>query len=171
MANGAIAIADSDSLVETDHVVARLDAGHHRRRGRSGIGNLPVVRIGLGEGGEGEAIDNEAVRFAIDRTLLPFIDAGRGYRRDAHAVADEENDVLRFALDRLFRELRLERVLRGGEIGIAALRQRLLGGRGGGKGKRRNACHKQGMKPDHFSSPRRMVRGHRKSTDRSTRRG
>jgi len=150
LARAAAQIADGDRLVDADDVVAGLDARDHRGGGRRGVGDLAVMAVGLGEREEGEGVDREVVRLAIDATLLALEDTGRGYGRDGHAVGHHDDDVLRLAGDRLRLEAPGEVGLRGGEVAVGGLRQGVLGERGGGEA---DAGEQHGSDTDHRNPP------------------
>ena len=111
-----------DRLGHADRAVVRLHAGDHRRGGRGAVGDLGVVGVGLRQGDvRQQVLEGEMVALAVPARLLPLADAGGGDRRDRHAVADEEDHVLRLAHVRLPGEQRLELGLGGGEVAVLGL--------------------------------------------------
>ena len=84
-----------------------LHAGGHRHRARRRIGDLRVGGIGLGGREMREGLPGQHVEFAVDAALLALEDARGGDGREAHAVADDQDDVL-------------------GLVGVALLRQDAL---------------------------------------------
>ena len=121
------AVADLDLAVDSDHVVARLDAGDHRNRRRSGIGNLRVMGVGLRQGRVGQRLHAERVRLAVDAALLTFVDPAGRDRGDAHAVADEQDHVLGAVGVRRDAQPFLKRRVGSPKIGIVGLGQGVLG--------------------------------------------
>jgi hypothetical protein len=130
------AVPDLDLAVHADDVVARLHSGHHRDGGRCRIGHLGIVRVGLGQGRMGQPLHAQDIRLAVDAAFLPLVNAAGRDGRDAHAVANEQDHVLRPVGVRRHAQAFLERRLGGTEIGIVELRQGVLSvrtGTGGGQ--------------------------------------
>ena len=131
-----------NALVDGDGPVVGLDAGDHGGRGRRRIRSLLVRARRDRQGQVAEPLEAEPVPLAVDAALLAVEDASRGDRGHAHAVADEENDVLRaacvqLAVDQLVR-------LDGGPAGAEPLGARGGYGRSGSiVGKRRGGSSAQ----------------------------
>jgi len=70
-----------------DDFVVHLHASHVGRHGGGRVGDLGVVGEGLDEGRLRQGVDGEAALFP------DAVDAGRGQGVEAHAVAEEEDDV------------------------------------------------------------------------------
>ncbi|MNV33295.1 hypothetical protein D3C71_1246570 [compost metagenome] len=73
--------------VHADDAVVALDPRHVGRHGGGRVGDLGVVGEGLDEGRLRQGVDGEAALFP------DAVDAGRGQGVEAHAVAEEEDDV------------------------------------------------------------------------------
>ena len=70
-------------------------AGGDGAHGAGRIGGLRVGVVGFAEGGGGEGFPGEQMLFAAAAIALAFEDACGGHRGQAHAVAEEDDDVLR----------------------------------------------------------------------------
>jgi len=78
--------------VHRDHVVADLDAGHHRRdRGRA-VGALGIERRRAHARDVGQSVDRQRA------VLLVATDARRGDDRRTETRADEDHDALRLVV-------------------------------------------------------------------------
>lgn len=102
-------------MVDPDDVVAGLDAGGHRNRGRRGVGDLGV---GLHQRRIGEGAHREIVRLAVDAALPTFVDGAGGYGRDAHSVRDEEDHASGRSCDQPGVETALEVFGRRAEVRV-----------------------------------------------------
>ncbi len=74
-----------------DHLVVHFDAGHVGGHRRGAVGGLGVGREGLDARSALERVHGQAAVFAV------LVDARGGDGGGAHAVTEEENDVLGFA--------------------------------------------------------------------------
>ena len=122
-----LAVAARNVRADADGAVIHFDASHHGRCGRGRVSDLGVMGVGFGQGNVRELAENEAVAFAVDTALLAFIDAGCGNGRDAHAVANEQDDVLGAVGVGLLLQFLLQGLLGGDEIRIIGLRQHVSG--------------------------------------------
>jgi hypothetical protein len=88
------AVVHGHRAVQADDVVACLDAGHHGHRGGRRVRDLGIMGIGLGQRRIGEFLETELVGLAVDAALLALEDAASSHGGHAHAVGDEQDDVL-----------------------------------------------------------------------------
>ena len=88
-------VASGHGLVDAQDAGTGLDPRHHRGHGPGGIRCLLVGVVGLDQGDVRKFFEGQYVLFAGLAPLLPFEDPGGRHRRDPHAVADEQDDVLR----------------------------------------------------------------------------
>jgi hypothetical protein len=90
-------------LTDAEHAEAGLCASGHRAHGAGGIGRLRIRVVGAAQRGVGEVFPRQAVFLAGTALALAFQDACGGHRGQAHAVADEQDHVLRPAQHRATR--------------------------------------------------------------------
>ena len=88
------AIPEAGFLQDAERAGIDFGACHHRRRGGGGVGNLKVVAVSLGQGHVWQRVHGQRVGFAVEPTLLASIDTCSCYGRYAHAIANEEDDIL-----------------------------------------------------------------------------
>ena len=77
-----------------------------------------------------EGLPGQHVELAVDAALLALEDPGRGHGREAHAVADDQDDVLGLVGVALLGQDALQLRLRLLEIGVVPLRERGVLGHG-----------------------------------------
>ena len=90
---GAVAIADA--AVHPEHAREGLDAADHGDGGAGRVGDLEIVAVGFRQRRIRQVVHRQVVALAVFAGGLAGIDAGRSDGGDAHAVADEQDDVLR----------------------------------------------------------------------------
>ena len=132
MAEDGGAVAAGDVLVHADDAHVRLHTGHHGGHGAGRVGGLGIDVVGLGQGRVGEAVEAEHVLLPHSPLELAGEDAGGGDRGHAHAVADEEDDILGpfLGLDGpLLKDLGSGFVPRAGKL-VGRDRLRVVGGHG-----------------------------------------
>ena len=95
---GRLAIVLNRLRTNAQNAVQRFDAGDNRGCGRRAVGHLAIMRIGFDQGGVRQAVHLRDIGFAIDALFLPFKNARGGQCGDAHAVADEDDDIARLAV-------------------------------------------------------------------------
>ena len=88
---------------DADHAIFGFDPGDQRGGGWRAVGDLCIVGIGFDQSGVGQAVHLRDKGFPVDALLLPFEYASGGQRADAHAVADEQDDIARLAVVGLVR--------------------------------------------------------------------
>src|SRR5690606_15405599 len=88
------AIVENSGFVEVDRVEDLLGARIHRTSGRGGIRGLGVDVVGLHDRRMREQIVREVVLLAEQALLLAGKQADAVVGRNAHAVSDEQDDVL-----------------------------------------------------------------------------
>jgi hypothetical protein len=115
-------------VVEAHEAVLGLDAGGHRDGAGRRIGDLRIRGIGLRGCEIRERLPGQHVGLAVHAALLPLEDPGGGNRREPHAVAHHQNDILGLVGIARLRQDALQRRLALLEIGIVDLNQ--LGIRG-----------------------------------------
>ena len=93
-------VPDAREVGETEHARLGLHARHHRRHRARGVGHLGVRVVGLREREKGQLLEGEQVLLAGRAGLLAGEDARGGHGRRVHAVADEQDHVLRAAATR-----------------------------------------------------------------------
>ena len=111
---GRLAIVLHRLRTNAQNAVQRFDAGDDGGCGRRAVGHLAIMRIGFDQGGVRQAVHLRDIGFAVDALLLPFKNAGGGQGGDAHAVADEDDDIARRAIVGRIR-------LQPGKLGCASL--------------------------------------------------
>ena len=85
-------------MIDRQLAFTGLVAGDHGSHRRCGIGSLLIPRVGLGQRDVREFFEGKAVFLTRLGVQLAFEDAGGSQRRDAHAVADEKDNVLGVAM-------------------------------------------------------------------------
>ena len=80
--------------VDVDHAGASFGTGHHGGRGARRIGHLLIGVVGFDQRQVRKALEFEQVLLARHAARLTVENPCCGHRRDAHAVADEQDDVL-----------------------------------------------------------------------------
>ena len=88
-------IAAADRLVHAEHSGHRLQPRDHRGHRRGRIRDLGVHVVGLRERHVREGVEGEPMFFACRALSLALQDPRGRHGRDAHAVPDEEDHVLR----------------------------------------------------------------------------
>src|SRR6185437_16625700 len=86
-----------------DRTHVGLHAGGDGGHGAGRIRGLRVGVVGLAERGGGEALPRQQVFFTRATLLLAFVDARGGHGGQAHAVTQEQDDVLGLASHRAVR--------------------------------------------------------------------
>ena len=89
------AILPGRHLRHADEAGARLHAAHDRGHGAGRVGGLLIGFVGARQRAEGQLLEAEAIAFAIHALALAGHDVRGRDRGDAHAVAQEHDDILR----------------------------------------------------------------------------
>ena len=89
------AVAALGDLIDADHAGARLHAAHDRGHRAGRIGRLEIGFVRARERGRRKVLERETILFARAALALAVENARGRDRRDAHAVAEEHDDVLR----------------------------------------------------------------------------
>ena len=96
-------IAATRGLADADHPGAGLHPGGHRRHRAGRVGGLGIGVVGLAERGLRPGFPGQPVAFAGPALALAVEDPRGSHRRQAHAVADEQDQVARASVHRAAR--------------------------------------------------------------------